>query len=171
MKTNEDVMARFDSGANRTSDRGKLDYEGFLSSLALKRYAEYMHKHRSTPDGDFRESDNWQLGIPIKNYAKSLWRHFMDAWGFYRGWDWEHDADYIEEALCAIMFNAMGWLHEVLKAKKEAYRSAVGPQPPPATSQPPRGPSLPPSGEGSDTKSDIVESQKTWVGRETIPRH
>ncbi|KKK53952.1 hypothetical protein LCGC14_3089650, partial [marine sediment metagenome] len=29
----------FDSGANRSSEEGKLDFEGFLSPLVLERYA------------------------------------------------------------------------------------------------------------------------------------
>ncbi len=57
----------FISGATRNSEEGKLDYEGFLSPLALARYAQYMHRHRELEDGTLRASDNWQKGIPPSN--------------------------------------------------------------------------------------------------------
>ena len=53
-------MRTFDTGATRDSDNDKLDYEGFLSPLVLRRYAEYLHKHRKQSDGKIRTSDNWQ---------------------------------------------------------------------------------------------------------------
>jgi len=106
-------MASFNTGATRTSEQGKLDYEGFLSPIVLDRYAQYMHKYRSTPDGGFRASDNWQLGIPKEAYMKSGWRHFMDWFRQHRG---QPGQDTLEESLCALIFNAMGYLHETLKS-------------------------------------------------------
>jgi len=104
-------MARvFDSGATRDNDRDKLDFEGFISPLVLEAFAQYMHKHRTTPD-DFRDSDNWQKGIPLDQYMKSLCRHFVWTWKKHRGYD---DAD-IKEDLLALMFNVQGYLHEILK--------------------------------------------------------
>src|SRR5262249_20215749 len=61
----EDAARIFKTGATRDTDTGKLDYEGFLSPLVLKRYAEYMHQHRVMKDGAMRASDNWQRGIPL----------------------------------------------------------------------------------------------------------
>ena len=118
-------MATFETGATRMTDRNKFDYEGFFSPLVLERRAEYMHKHRSTPDGGFRDSDNWQLGIPLRAYMKSAWRHFFDWWKLYRGGK-AYDAVTgeeltIEDALCALMFNAEGFLHEWLKKKREGH--------------------------------------------------
>lgn len=107
-----DLMASFSTGATRTADTGKFDYEGFLSPLVLDRYAQYMHKHRSTPDGGFRDSDNWQQGIPLTSYMKSGWRHFLDWWRQHRG---HAGQDVLEESLCALIFNAMGYLHEILR--------------------------------------------------------
>jgi len=109
-------MASFQTGATRTSDNGKLDFEGFLSPLMLERYAQYMHKHRSTPDGGFRASDNWQLGIPLDAYMKSGWRHFFDVWKRHRGLAGDPEYD-MEESLCALIFNFAGYLHEVVKAR------------------------------------------------------
>ena len=101
----------FPTGATRNVETTKLDYEGFLSPLALRRYAEYMHKHRVQSDGSTRDSDNWQKGIPIASYMKSMWRHFMDVWMSYRGYQ-----KMSEEELCALFFNVQGLLHECVKA-------------------------------------------------------
>lgn len=111
-------MRTFETGATRDSDDDKLDYEGFLSSLVLRRYAEYLHKHRTQADGKKRDGDNWQKGIPIATYMKSMWRHFMDLWTFHRN-PQEKSLDWLkrEEALCAVIFNASGYLHELLKSK------------------------------------------------------
>jgi hypothetical protein len=115
-------MRTFDTGATRSSDAGKLDYEGFLSPLVLERFARYMHLHRTQADGTLRGSDNWQHGIPQDQYMKSLMRHWMDAWQFHRGYDvmppedWRFDKDYdLEDALCGVLFNAMGYLFEEIK--------------------------------------------------------
>lgn len=112
------TIRTFDTGATRDTDENKLDFEGFLSPLALERYAQYMHKHRRQSDGGMRDSDNWQKGIPLDAYMKSGWRHFRDWWREHRGYDTE---DGIEESLCALIFNAMGYLH-VLESRKEAVR-------------------------------------------------
>lgn len=103
-------MRTFETGATRDSDDGKLDYEGFLSPLALERYAKYMHKHRKQADGQMRDSDNWQKGIPREAYMKSLWRHMFDVWCIHR--DVDDRTVPLDEALCAVIFNAMGMLHE-----------------------------------------------------------
>ena len=110
-------MRTFDTGATRDSDDGKFDYEGFLSPLVLERYAEYMHLHRKQAGGKLRDSDNWQKGIPIAQYCKSLWRHFVDIWTLHRGWPAKAT---LEDALCAVLFNAMGMLHEVVKKRLAA---------------------------------------------------
>ena len=124
-------MRQFDTGATRDTDLNKLDYEGFFSPLVLKCCAEYLNKHRMQADGKLRDSDNWQQGIPLEVYMKSLWRHFMDMWAFHRGYfiDTSNppEDDYYEngnnetqeEAICAVIFNASGYLHELLKMKTE----------------------------------------------------
>lgn len=104
----------FKTGATRDKDTGKYDYEGFLSPLVLQRFAQYMNKHRYQSDGMVRDSDNWQKGIPKKEYMKSGWRHFMDWWLEYRGFS---SREGLQDALCALMFNVMGYLHEDLKER------------------------------------------------------
>lgn len=118
-------MRTFDSGATRDNDDGKPDLEGFLSPLVLERFAVYMTKHRKQADGELRPSDNWQDGIPLDVYMKSAWRHFHAWWGLHRGW-WlaESSMEVLEDTLCALMFNVMGYLHEHLKARITA--EAVG---------------------------------------------
>jgi hypothetical protein len=101
----------FTSGASRDTDEGKLDFDGFLSHAVLVRYAEYMHKNRQMADGSLRDSDNWQKGIPQDQYRKSMWRHFVEAWDLHRRGE---RGNLLETALCALLFNVMGLLHEVL---------------------------------------------------------
>lgn len=104
----------FASGANRDTDQDKYEYAGYLSPLVLQRFGAYMTKNRHLADGTLRASDNWQKGIPKAVYEQSLWRHVIDWWSLHRGWKGVATQD-IEEALCGVMFNAMGFLHEVLK--------------------------------------------------------
>ncbi len=112
-------MRTFETGATRNDDKDRLDYDGFLSPLVLKRYAQYMHKHRVQADGKLRDSDNWQKGIPKEQYRKSKWRHFMDIWTILRGWATKSDeGEGIEDLLCADLFNTSGLLHEILKKEK-----------------------------------------------------
>ena len=110
-------MRQFDTGATRNTDKGKLDYEGFLHPSVLKRYAEYLAKHQVQADGKVRDSDNWQKGIPKNVYIKSLFRHFMDFWSMHRAKNVPFETEKFEEAICAVIFNAMGYLFEELNCK------------------------------------------------------
>ena len=106
----------FATGATRDTDQGKFDFEGFLSPIVLERYAAYMHKHRVQADGTLRASDNWTKGIDLDAYMKSAWRHFHDWWKQHRGYSSQED---IEDSLCALIFNAQGYLFELLKKKQK----------------------------------------------------
>lgn len=115
-------IRKFETGATRDTESNKIDYEGFLSPGVLERYGQYMGRHRVQSDGTLRDSDNWQRGIPIEVYRKSLVRHLFQAWGVWRGNQINDDrgeAVDSEEALCGIMFNTMGMLHEILKQKHD----------------------------------------------------
>ncbi len=119
-----DNVRMFGSGATRHTDDKKLDFEGFLSPLALRAYGEYMHSNRIQADGTKRDSDNWQKGIPIEEYMKSLMRHTLDTHAIHRGhtvYDTKdgHVVD-IVEALCGDIFNSFGYLHEYLKGENNA---------------------------------------------------
>lgn len=113
-------MRKFETGATRDSDADKFDYEGFFSPLVLERRAAYMHKHRKQADGNLRDSDNWQKGMPLNQYAKSESRHHQQFWKLHRGYptvDEKGNPVDIEDAICAEMFNLEGYLHELLKKR------------------------------------------------------
>ncbi len=124
MASNE--MRKFDTGATRGSEDGKPDYEGFLSPLTIIRYGQYMSAHRKQADGKMRASDNWQKGIPLKAYMKSLWRHVVELWALHRsrtpGDMGAGEYESVTEALCAVIFNASGYLHEIEKGRYERER-------------------------------------------------
>lgn len=115
-----DAVRKFDTGATRSPDTNRPDFDGFLSPLVVARFADYMNKHRKQSDGQPRDSDNWQKGMPLASYMKGGWRHFMHWWTRHRGWKVEdpHASMDIEEDICALIFNAQGYLHEILKAKQ-----------------------------------------------------
>lgn len=126
-----DVRKRtFDTGATRDADADKLDFEGFMSPLVVLRFGEYMHENRRMADGSVRASDNWQKGIPRDSYMKSLMRHAHTLWLHHRGYS-ELTGEDVERALCGVLFNAQGYLHEVLE-QNVGY--AVLGQPRPTTS-------------------------------------
>jgi hypothetical protein len=110
----------FTTGATRSPDEERIDPEGFLSPIVLERYCQYMNKCRIQSNGEKRASDNWQRGIPFDAYIKGLWRHFLHLWTRHRGFPVNDPkaALGIEEDLCAIIFNAMGYLFEILKTKE-----------------------------------------------------
>ena len=112
-------MRNFDTGATRDTEDGKLDFEGFFSPRVMESFARYMHGHRVQADGGLRDSDNWQKGMPLDVYIKSMWRHFFDAWCLHRGIPRNDPKDghqiTIEEALNALRFNVNGYQHKHLK--------------------------------------------------------
>ncbi len=118
------AMREFDTGATRDTDEGKFDYEGFLSPPSLRRYAEYMHEHRTQADGKLRDSDNWQKGIPLVPYCKSMWRHLIDFWTIHRGIEIAGITK--QDALCGIIFNAFGYLHELEKKRWDNIPDGTG---------------------------------------------
>lgn len=123
-EVSEPVIRTFSTGATRNLDVNKLDFEGFLCPMVLESFAKYMHSHRIQKDGTMRSSSNWKSGIPDEVYMKSMWRHFFDVWKCYRSLEVlspedGHPID-SEEALCALLFNVQGMLHELLKEKAKA---------------------------------------------------
>lgn len=112
------IIRQFETGATRSADSDKFDYEGFLNPKVLEVFAAYMHINRTTADGSTRDSDNWQKGIPISSYVKSLWRHFHDLWSSHRG---HSCAEGELAAAMGVMFNVQGWVLERMKADPEWY--------------------------------------------------
>ena len=121
----------FATGATRDVDNGKLDYEGFISPLVTRAYAEYMHRcrTRNVPVGSvIRDSDNWQKGIPQDVYAKSLIRHVQEFWLIHDGFeaiDEKGQTLSLEDVCCAIMFNVEGFLFEHLKTKASHFPGTI----------------------------------------------
>jgi hypothetical protein len=105
-------MRSFDTGATRDTAEGKLDMEGFTHPMVMKQFAKYMNMNRLQSDGQFRDSDNWQKGIPKDAYMKSLRRHHDELWLAHRGFP---TTSGMIAALCGIIFNANGYMHEILK--------------------------------------------------------
>jgi hypothetical protein len=114
--TTAKATREFQTGASRDTEEGKLDFEGFLSPTVIEAYAEYMNENRTMKDGSTRDSDNWQKGMPLEVYMKSMWRHFLDVWKGHR--ELKTPEDQITN-LCALLFNVNGMLHEKLKEKKD----------------------------------------------------
>lgn len=113
------VMRKFETGATRDTVEGKLDYVKALCPLVLRRYVQYLDKHRLQPDGSMREFDNWKQGIPRDVYHSSKGRHFFADWLLEAGYEVSDNHGPVDEedALCGELFNAMGKLHEILKKK------------------------------------------------------
>ena len=110
----------FETGATRDTTQGKLDYVKALSPIVLRRYVQYLDKHRLQPDGSYRDFDNWKKGIPQETYRSSQGRHFFDDWLLSEGYETEDNhgpVTDIEDVLCAELFNIQGRLYEILKAR------------------------------------------------------
>jgi hypothetical protein len=117
-------MRTFDTGATRDADDNKNDYEGYFSPIALQAYGDYMREHQVQPDGNVRPSDNWQKGMPLSQYIKSAFRHFMTFWLLHRGYKVREEKiggvmrqPTMMDALAGLVFNVMGYMHEYIKAK------------------------------------------------------
>ncbi len=109
----------FETGATRDTAGDKPDYAGFLHPWVLEAFGKYMQKNQVQSDGTRRASDNWQKGIPKEVYMSSMFRHFMDVWANDRagldGMVVTREARH--EALCALIFNVMGYLFEDLQGR------------------------------------------------------
>lgn len=109
----------FATGATRSTSEGKVDFEGHLHPDVLAVFGEYMNAHRVQRDGQVRASDNWQKGIPIYRYVKSLVRHGMEFWRMWRGTvvrNPDSGAYFtFREVLCAMLFNVMGIIFETTR--------------------------------------------------------
>jgi len=109
----------FQSGATRDSLQGKLSYVKALSPIVLQRYVQYLADHRLQADGSMRDFDNWKKGIPKDVYLDGLGRHFMAVWLLQQEFPAEdnHGPVTLEDSLAAIIFNASGWLHELVQER------------------------------------------------------
>ena|SRR5450631_3414633 len=104
----------FATGATRSPLADKLEYDGYLNPLVLKRFAEYMRKHQTQSNGERRASDNWQLNIPMASLHDSKKRHDHDVWLHIKGYP-EEATESMEESLCAAIFGNMAMLKQVME--------------------------------------------------------
>ena len=120
-------MRQFETGATRDTDKDKLNYVKALSPIVLQRYVEYLGAHRLQSDGQLRDWDNWKRGIPHDTYSESLVRHVLSVWLLHQGFPAydNHGPVTLEDSLCGVIFNAMGYLHELLKKKLEGGNDNV----------------------------------------------
>ncbi len=117
-------VVKFDSGATRSVDKS-FDPEGFLSPRVLERFSEYMELHRTQADGQLRASDNWQAGMDVGRYNRSLARHYLDYWLMSRGYaPHSPDSTDMQTVLCAVMFNVHGLLYEVLRVEDASKKNS-----------------------------------------------
>jgi len=108
------AVRKFKTGATRDTEIGKNNYAGALSPLVTRAFGDYMTKHREQSDGSLRADDNWKKGMTLDSYMESGWRHFLDWWLEHDGYE---SRDGLEDALCGLLFNVQGYLHEHLKEK------------------------------------------------------
>lgn len=125
-KEDNGTIRSFDTGATRDTAEGKLDMEGFTHPLVMKQFAKFMNMHRLQSNGELRDSDNWQRGIPKSVYSKSLRRHYDDFWQNDRV---GYSENGVIADLCGIMFNTMGWMLEHLKERDFNLQDFDGDQP------------------------------------------
>lgn len=118
-------IRKFDTGATKSSNANKPQYDKYLSPIVIQRFGQYMLHHQKQPDGSIRAGDNWKKSIPLDAYMESTFRHFTDLWLHHQGF---HDqaVESLEEALCALFFNIQGYLHETIKQQHEALRTPRG---------------------------------------------
>jgi hypothetical protein len=154
MTTDDKVMRSFDTGATRDTADGKLDMEGFTHPMVEKQFAKYMNMNRLQSDGQLRDSDNWQKGIPQDAYIKSLKRHYDEVWANHRGFHEDGEAGIIA-ALCGIIFNAKGYLLEHLKYHDFVLQDFDGDDPTPEMAD--RQDAL------CDTKDEALPEDKTRI--------
>jgi hypothetical protein len=97
-------ITKFDTGAIRDTQEGKVDFIETISWTAFNRYAKYM-TGKKTKYG----TGNFKKGIPIESYEQSLLRHVHKYLvnKYERG-----DEEIAEDHLSAIVFNVFGIMHE-----------------------------------------------------------
>mgnify|MGYP001615899165 CR=1 FL=1 len=112
----------FGTGATRSSDIGKIDFEGHINPEVLEVFGEYMNRHRVQRDGQLRGSDNWQKGIPLYRYVKSLIRHVFEFWRMWRGKQVVNPDNgtffTFRDVTSAVMFNIMGIIYEMIRSDR-----------------------------------------------------
>lgn len=114
----------FDTGATRDTDINKPNYIKALSPIVLREYVDYLGKHRIQSDGNLRDWDNWKQGMPLDVCLEGEDRHHRAVWLLHQGFPAfdNHGPVTLKDSLCGVIFNAMGYLHEILiEEQKEKF--------------------------------------------------
>lgn len=116
------AVRHFESGANRDTEAGKIDFAGALAPEVLAAFGRYMHSHRELPDGTVRSAGNWKHGFPRDVILRSLLRHVMDLWlieetGKSVRPETGEPVD-IDDALGGVLFNVQALWLETLRSRQ-----------------------------------------------------
>lgn len=79
-------IRKFEGGAVRDSNLGKLDYYGFRHPKLEQLFAQYMDDHRHLPDGSLRNANNWWATWDKEISLQSLVRHVEDLQAIQAGY-------------------------------------------------------------------------------------
>jgi len=112
----------FSTGARRDTEEGKLRFHAVLSPWALEAWVDYCRRHNSQVH---RREENWKKGMPLGSFLSSMWRHLHHLWKLHclthamgvaeEEWLGAEMRDQMIDALCGVLFNAHGYLHELTK--------------------------------------------------------
>lgn len=107
----------FTTGAKRDTEEGKLRFHAALSPYALEAWVDYCRRHNNQVH---RCEENWKRGMPLESFISSHFRHAHHWWKMHdttlgNGDLTEGERRELIEALCAVLFNAHGYLHELTK--------------------------------------------------------
>ena len=86
-------IRKFESGASRNSNSGKFEYYKFINPINEFSFAKYMHSKRYLDNGELRDSDDWQKGIPQDSLLDSLTRHIKELELLHMGYIVAHYKD------------------------------------------------------------------------------
>jgi Domain of unknown function (DUF5664) len=119
---------QLDPSVVRADSSDKLQPARVLSAPVMVAYLEYMQETQRNLDGTVgRAPDNWKKGISQDSYMSSLMRHILAVWAMHQAGRCrdEETGDELSLELCAVLFNAMGYLHEELRARPWGHAAAL----------------------------------------------
>jgi len=111
-------MRKFETGAIRDSDEGKIKYVDAICLEFFQMYGSYMRKHCVQKDGQCRSTSNWKKGFGLDVTIDSFFRHAVDFVLSHYGIPVDSKLSH-EDLACAVRFNLEAYMQEYLDKKKE----------------------------------------------------